>query len=126
MKNKENLRQMGGRWTCISVVLFHSTQISHTHSYTDGSSSHVLCQLLIRGNLGSSIFLKDTLTCSRGWRHGFEPATFRLLDQSPYPLSCTRPSVKRVKSYTVSKLQPSKGLPSHSFMFLLLCTGSTC
>ena len=52
---------------------------SHTHSYADGGGCHARCQLqATRGNLGFSILLKDTSTCSWG-EPGFEPVTFRLL-----------------------------------------------
>ena len=37
---------------------------SHTHSYTDDGCCHARRQLLIRSNLGFSILLKDTSTCS--------------------------------------------------------------
>ena len=49
------------------------------HSPIDGRGCHARCQLFIRSNLGFSILLKDTMTCSWGSRE-FEPATFPLLD----------------------------------------------
>ena len=64
------------KWTCIYTALFQSINHSkrftilatfthlHTHSYTDGRYRHARCQLHIRSNLGFSILLKDTSTCS--------------------------------------------------------------
>ena len=55
----------GGKWSCIFRALFQSTDRSkrfatfthsHTHSYTDGGGCHARRQLLIRSNLGLSIF----------------------------------------------------------------------
>ena len=37
---------------------------AHRKALTDGRGFHAKCQLLIRSNLGFSILLKDTLTCS--------------------------------------------------------------
>ena len=64
------------KWTCIYTALFQSINHSkrftilatfthlHTHSYTDGRNCHARCQLHFRSNLGFSILLKDTSTCS--------------------------------------------------------------
>ena len=92
---------VNGKWSCIFIALFQSTDHSNpftilatfthsrTHSYTDGGGYHTRHQLLIRSNLGFSILLKDTLTCS--WKEpGFEPPTFRLLDKPLYLLTYSR------------------------------------
>ena len=51
--------------------------------FTDGRGHHASCQLHIRSNLGFSILLKDTSTCSSAQPSlgelGFEPATLRSL-----------------------------------------------
>ena len=93
-------RKLNGNWTW---TLFYSTfpvfwqlrattlaPFSHSHirSHTDGRGA----RCLIRSNLGCSILLKYTLTCSWG-SQGMEPATYRLLDSLLYHLSHSNPYV---------------------------------
>ena len=52
-----------GKWTCISVAPFQSAfkHLSHTHTHTHTHTAAMQGpDLLIRGNLGFSILLKDT------------------------------------------------------------------
>ena len=91
-----------GKWTCIYVALFQCTDHSkrfttlatfthsYPHSYTDGGGCHASCQLHIRSNLGFSILLKDTLTCSSAQPGGAWIRTFQTLDDPLYPMSFSR------------------------------------
>ena len=56
------------------------------HSHTDGRGCHAGWHLFIRSNLGFSILLKDTWTCSLE-EPGIQPTTFWLLDNPPWLLS---------------------------------------
>ena len=84
-----------------STALFQSSDSSElqhlphspTHTYVHTLMAEVQgAELLIRSNLGCSILLKDTLTCSWG-SQGMEPATYRLLDSLLYHLSHSNPYV---------------------------------
>ena len=64
-------KSMSFTWTHISIALFQSTAQSRfirlvifACLHTVGRCCHARCQLLIRSNLGFSISLKDTSTCS--------------------------------------------------------------
>ena len=82
---------LNGKWTCIYIALFQCTDHSkcftvlatfshsHTYSYTNGRGCHARCQLHIRSNLGFSILLKDTSTCSSAQPEGAEIRTSNIL-----------------------------------------------
>ena len=67
----------------------------------DKSLAHLMAEAAmqgaIRSNLGFSILLRDTSTCSSAQPSpelGFEPATFQSLIDLLYPLGYSRPSLK--------------------------------